>query len=60
MLEIEEKNNKKLTVRRIADLLRFRTPLNEESIGLIEKIVEDDWELACSIEKMRTLAKKGV
>jgi hypothetical protein len=55
MFEKEEKNSKRLSIDRIADLLRYKVVFDEESKKEIEKIVNDTWNLACSIQKMRMM-----
>jgi hypothetical protein len=58
MFEKEEKNSKRLSVDRIADLLRFQVPLNEKTKELIEKIIEDNWNQAILMEKIRKEVKE--
>ena len=53
MFETEEMMSKKITYERIADLLRFQTPLNEKTKELIKKIVEDAYLEAVILEKIR-------
>lgn len=57
MLEKEIEKSKKISVSRVADLLRFQTPLNEKTKELIEKIIDDTWCQAEILEKMKGCAK---
>ena len=54
-----EKWCKKLTVDRISDLLKYKVIFDEESKKEREKIVNDTWNLAVSMQKMRSMAEKA-
>lgn len=58
MLEKEIEKSKKISVSRVADLLRFQVPLNEKTKELIEKIIEDNWNQAILMEKIRKEVKE--